>query len=514
MFEVLILSFAFVFGIAARHLNLPPLVGFLAAGFALNAFGPSVGLPDEAGPLLEHLAHLGVLLLLFTIGLKLNIRSLAEPVVLGSALLHLALTALIFTVGFLVLLTLPLETALLLAIALSFSSTVLAAKVLESKRELRALHGRIAIGILIIQDLAALAVLSIYSGQSPSPWALLVFLLPLLRPVLYWLMSVAQHDEMLVLTGAVLAIAVGGMGFEMVGLSSEVGALVMGLLLAHHPRAQELSKALWGLKEVLLISFFLQIGMAGLPDTQALLFALALAVALPLKGLLFFALLIAFRLRARNAFLGSLSLTAYSEFGLIVASSILEAWLVPLAIAVALSFVMAAPLNRLAHSLFDRWERHLTRFERGSRHPDEQPVNLGAATVLVLGMGRTGSAAYDFFHDKGLEVAGIDSDPNKTDSQRRVFYGDIEDVGFWHHLDLNGLTAVTLATPEMESKLIASRELRKAGFTGQLIAGIHYQDEAEPLRDAGVDQTYLLMTGAGIGIAEKTWEKLHGDASR
>lgn len=508
MFEVIILSFALIFGIAARKIHLPPLVGFLAAGFALNAFGPNIGLTDDAGPLLEHLAHLGVLLLLFTIGLKLNIRSLAEPVVLGTALLHLIITAAVFTLIFSLIFNLPLDTSMLLAIALSFSSTVLAAKVLESKRELRALHGRIAIGILIIQDLAALAVLSLYSGQSPSPWAFLVFLLPLIRPLLYWLMSIAQHDEMLVLTGAVLAIAVGGMGFEAVGLSSEVGALVMGLLLASHPRAQELSKALWGLKEVLLISFFLQIGMAGLPDTNALLFALALAVALPLKGVLFFALLIAFRLRARNAFLGSLSLTAYSEFGLIVASSILEEWLVPLAIAVALSFVIAAPFNRLAHSLFDRWEKHLTRFERQSRHADEQPVNLGIATVLVLGMGRTGSAAYDFFHDKGLEVAGIDSDPNKADSQRQVFYGDIEDVGFWHQLDISELTAVTLATPELESKLIASRELRKAGFTGQLIAGIHFQDEAEPLHAAGVDQTYLLMTGAGIGIAEKTWEKL------
>ncbi len=511
MFEVLILSFAFIFGIIARQFSLPPLVGFLVAGFALNAFGPSVGLPSEAGPLLEHLAHLGVLLLLFTIGLKLNIRSLAEPVVLGSAFIHLIITSLFFTISFVVFLSLPMDKAILLAIALSFSSTVLAAKVLEAKRELRALHGRIAIGILIIQDLVAIAVLSFYSGQSPSPWALLVFLLPLFRPLLYWFMSVAQHDELLVLFGAVLAIAVGGMGFEAVGLSSEVGALVMGLLLAKHPRAQELSKALWGVKEILLISFFLQIGMAGLPDTDALIFAGVLAIVLPLKGLLFFALLIAFRIRARNAFLGGLSLTAYSEFGLIVASGILEEWLGPLAIAVALSFVIAAPLNRLAHGLFDRWENKLLRFERNTYHPDEQPVNLGGATVLVLGMGRTGSAAYDFFKEKGLSVAGVDSDPTKAENERHVSYGDIEDVGFWHQLDIAGLKAITLATPDLESKLIAARELRKAGFTGQLFAGINFQDEAAPLHEAGVNQTYLLMTGAGIGIAEKAWESLQSN---
>ncbi|MFB9867800.1 cation:proton antiporter domain-containing protein [Vreelandella sulfidaeris] len=510
MFEVVILSIAFLFGIAARLLSLPPLVGFLAAGFTLNAFGPSIGLPSDAGPLLEHLAHLGVLLLLFTIGLKLNIRSLAEPVVLGSAVIHLLLTSLLFTAGLVIFLSLALDTAILLAIALSFSSTVLAAKVLESKRELRALHGRIAIGILIIQDLVALAVLSVYGGHSPSPWALAVFLLPLARPLLYWLMNAAQHDELLVLLGAVLAIAVGGMGFEAVGLSSEVGALVMGLLLAKHPRAQELSKALWGLKEVLLISFFLQIGMAGLPDKQALLFAGVMAILLPLKGVLFFALLIAFRIRARNAFLGGLSLTAYSEFGLIVAASILQEWVVPLAITVALSFVIAAPLNRIAHRLFDRWENTLLRCERQSRHPDEQPVELGSATMLVLGMGRTGYAAYDFFNNKGLSTVGIDSDPNKVDGQRHVFYGDIEDVGFWHQLNIANINAVTLATPELESKLIATRELRKAGFKGHIIAGIHFQDEAAPLQSAGVDQTYLLMTGAGIGIAEKTWESLQG----
>lgn len=256
MLEVVTLSFAFAFGILVRQIGLPPLVGFLAAGFALNAYGPMVGLPSDAGPILEHTAHLGVLLLLFTIGLKLNIKNLFEPVVLGSAFAHLLISGSVFTAGFVWLAGLPFETAILLSIALSFSSTVLAAKVLESKGELRAFHGRIAIGILVMQDLIALAVLSVYSGQTPSIWALWVLALPLLRPLFYWLMRVAAHDELLVLMGVVLAVAAGGMGFQAVGLSSEVGALAMGLILSQHPRSQELSQALWGIKEVFLISFF------------------------------------------------------------------------------------------------------------------------------------------------------------------------------------------------------------------------------------------------------------------
>lgn len=513
MLEVVTLSFAFVFGILVRQIGLPPLVGFLGAGFALNAYGPMVGLPSDAGPILEHTAHLGVLLLLFTIGLKLNIKNLFEPVVLGSAFAHLLISGSVFTAGFVWLAGLPLETAILLSIALSFSSTVLAAKVLESKGELRAFHGRIAIGILVMQDLIALAVLSVYSGQTPSIWALWVLALPLLRPLFYWLMKVAAHDELLVLMGVVLAVAAGGMGFQAVGLSSEVGALAMGLVLSQHPRAQELSQALWGIKEVFLISFFLQIGMSGLPDAHALMFAAIFALLLPLKGALFSALLIAFRVRARNAFLGGLSLAAYSEFGLIVAASILEEWLVPLAVTVALSFVIAAPVNRFAHALFDRFETYLTRFETDTQHPDEQPVDLGDATVLVLGMGRIGSAAYDFFIEQGISVTGLDSDPNKVEHQRRhVHYADVEDAGFWQHLDISHLKAVSLATPNTESKLMAARQLRKAGFNGNIIAGLHFQDEEEALKAAGVDHTYLLMSGAGIGIAEKTCECLQAQA--
>ncbi len=124
----------------------------------------------------------------------------------------------------------------------------------------------------------------------------------------------------MVLLGLLLALVVGGYGFETLGLSSELGALAFGAMLAKHPRAGELSSALWSIKEVFLIGFFLQIGIGGLPDAQALTFAVAMTLLLPLKGALFFFLFLAFRLRARSAFLSGVSLTNYSEFGLIVAS--------------------------------------------------------------------------------------------------------------------------------------------------------------------------------------------------
>ncbi|MCB1778469.1 MAG: cation:proton antiporter, partial [Candidatus Competibacteraceae bacterium] len=171
---------------------------------------------------------------------------------------------------------------------------------------------------LIIQDLAALVLMTVAGVGAPSLWALLVLGLPLLQPLVMKLLDWSGHDELLVLYGLALVLLVGGLGFEHLGLSSELGALLLGVLLASHSRAMELSKALWSLKEVLLVGFFLQIGLEGWPSLATLGGALLLALLLPLKAALFFFILTAFRLRARTAFLTALALASYSEFALIV----------------------------------------------------------------------------------------------------------------------------------------------------------------------------------------------------
>lgn len=505
MSEALWISFAFVLGLTVKSVGLPPLVGYLAAGFALSGLATVSDIAVENTAVLDHLAHLGVLLLLFTVGLKLKLRSILSPEVIGGGLLHFAITCAIFTPAINLLLDNGWLTSLMLAIALSFSSTVLAAKVLESKRELRAFHGRVAIGILIMQDLIALGVMSVASGESPSPWSLLVFALPLLRPALFRLLDASGHDELLVLLGLLLALVLGGLGFELLGLSSELGALIFGAMLSNHPRAVELSKSLWSVKEVFLVGFFLQIGINGLPDQQALVFAVVTALVLPLKGILFFFLLLLFRLRARSSFLTTLSLTNYSEFGLIVASVALPQWLVPLAIAVSLSFVISAPINRIAHGLFERYSPKLTRFEGHRRHPDEQPISLGDTRILVMGMGRTGSAAYDRLFETEPRIMGLDSDPAKArmhlKAGRNVVFADGEDTTFWQDLHMPKLQAVILTMSDIEGKVIATRMLRHKGFTGYIIAHTMFADEAEMIKEAGANEAYLTMNETGVALA-------------
>ena len=506
---------AFALGLIARHVGLPPLVGYLLAGFGLSAYG------NETDPILEHIAHAGVLLLLFSVGLKLRLSSLFRLEVLAGSLLHMVLISLFTTLLFYFAIGLSLMTAFVLAFALSFSSTVVAAKILEGKKEIRAFHGRTAIGILIMQDLVAVAFLSFAAGQAPSIWALALLLIPLLRPLIHRLLDLSGHDELLVLYGLVLALVVGGASFEHVGLSSELGALLLGVLLSNHKRASEMSNALWSLKEIFLVGFFLQIGMTGHPTLELVSYALLLSLLLPLKALLFFFILIRFKLRARTAFLSGLSLATFSEFGLIVAYlGLKNNWLEPqmltmLAITDAISFAIAAPLNRYAHTLYMRWEKRLQTYETEQRHPDDEPLHLGNSHLLIMGMGRVGTGAYDFLTHRKQRVVGLDSDPGKVEQHReagrRVLYADAEDPGLWQNLDLGGIYAVLLAMPDSEANSIAARQLRQRGYTGFVSATAMFPEELEKIKKAGADAAYNFYDEVGVGYAEHVWEQLFPD---
>jgi predicted Kef-type K+ transport protein len=503
---------ALVLGLVAWRIGLPPLVGFLSAGFVFSALG------FERSPMLGDLAHAGVLLLLFAVGLKLRIKTLLRYEVWGTALVHLVLTGAVGAVlvrwggGF------SWWVAFLLAVTLGFSSTVLAAKVLEGNRELRAVHGRVAIGILIVQDIVAVALLAVISVETPSPYALLLLLLPLARRPIAWLLDFCGHGELLVLFGAALAIG-GGELFADLGLGSELGALLLGTMLADHKRAQELTNVLWGLKELFLVGFFLNIGFSGPPTWVALWDGLwLLLVFLPLQGVIFFFSLIALGLRARTSFLTAVSLTTYSEFALIVGEAavknglIAEEWLVVAAVTVAVSFIAAAPLNAYAQEIYRFLSPWLERLERDKRHPDDEPITLGSAEILVVGMGRVGAGAYDYLRQQDENIVGIDSDPAKIESNiragRRVAYADAEDPSFWQLLNIDRLRAVMLAVPDLQAKLSAARALRRRGFKGLLSATHLYPEEYAPIIESGCDVTYNYYTEAGVGFARHTYETL------
>jgi predicted Kef-type K+ transport protein len=512
--DVAWVTLAFVLGFGARLLGLPPLVGFLATGFVLSSLGMA------SGEVLEKLADLGITLLLFAVGLKLDLKTLLRPQVWAVTGLHMSMVIAIFGSGIFVLAligaplfsSLDLKLALMLAFALSFSSTVFAVKILEEKAAMHSLHGRIAIGILVMQDLAAVVFLAASIGTLPTAWALLLFMLIPMRPLFHLVLQRTGHGELLILYGLVLALG-GAELFELNGVKDDLGALIMGLLISTHPKADELAKTLLGFKDLFLVGFFLSIGMTGQLSLEALVIGTLLVPLVFVKSALFYGLMTRFKLRARTSLLATLNLGNYSEFGLIVAAigvanGWIEAdWLVVISIALSLSFVVAAPLNNRDEKIYNLYRPFWLKFQREERLPDDQLVDTRNATIAVFGMGRVGTGAYDKMCEiHGDTVVGVDFDAERVRQHRHegrnVMRGAPSNADFWEtvHED-HSIKLVMLALPTLAANLDALEQLREIDFKGRIAATARYPDEEAPLREAGADVVFNIYAEAGYGFA-------------
>ena len=512
---------AFLMGFGVRQAGLPPLIGFLGAGFLLKALGLT-----EGTLALERIGDIGVMVMLFTIGLKLHIKDLLKPEIWASTGIHTLLTVLAFGTGIYILsiaglsvfASLTLAQSALIAFALSFSSTVFAVKILEEKGDMSARYGQIAIGVLVFQDILAVIFLTVSKGQFPSIWALgIPLFLFLIRPIIIFFMERTGRGELFSLFGLFVTFGCGAMSFEMVGLKPDLGALVIGAMIANHPRASKLSKSLMNFKDLFLIGFFFNIGMTGIPTLTGLLVAAGLALLVIFKSGLFFYLFTRFKLRARTSLLSTLALSNYSEFGLIVAAIgvyngwLTNEWLVILALALTISFVLASPLNTDANSVYDRFAQKLKKFQATARLPGELPASTGDTEIAVFGMGRVGTHVYDVArsHFGNKTVAAMDHDKEVVNKHRRegrnVFWGDAADKDLWDQLadrKNKAIRLVVLAMPNHTANMTALKELNAINFSGKVVAMAKYDDEVEKLKEAGATLVFNLYSEVAAVFAE------------
>ena len=511
---------AIVAGALAIVVRLPPLVGFLAVGFVLH------GAHIEELPGLEAMADLGVTLLLFGIGLKLDVRSLLRRDVWLTTLAHLGVSVLtgmalllgLAPLGFALLGDASLGEMALVSMALSFSSTVFVVKVLDERRDNRTLYGRIAIGVLVMQDIVAVIFLTASKGHPPSIWAVaLVLLVPgawLARRFWGHLRSI----EMSALFGLGMALVPGYWLFDTVGLKGDLGALVVGALLASHPKAPELARLLLTGKELLLVAFFVSIGLTGTPTVEGMVLAALLLLLLPVQAAAYALIFWAMRLRHRTSILTSLALTNYSEFALIVMSVgaatgiVSRDWLVVLAVSVALSFLISAVLNRRAPELSAWFTRKLPPQDPDRLQPEDRPLDLGTADSLVLGMGRVGQATFTRLRDDyGFDVVGIEHDSPRAQELRaqdlKVVEADATDIDFWHRVNrAPDVRLVVLAMPFHGENLLVLELLRKMKFPGKVAAIAQRDPEIEELERHGADAVFNLYGSAGLVLADRAAE--------
>ncbi|MFT6955632.1 MAG: glutathione-regulated potassium-efflux system ancillary protein KefC [Halieaceae bacterium] len=521
MIDPLIILVALLCGMLSRALGLPALIGYLAAGFVLHEINV------DGGELLQQLSEIGITLLLFTIGLKLQPKDLLQTKVWGTTLIHMTAMQLFF-MGVLYAagtlapgLLLDLTGIVVIAFALTFSSTVFVIQIMQERGEMASRHANLAISILIIQDLAAVAFLASTSGKVPDLSALALLLLFPLRPVILRLLTLAGHGELFTLCGLALALG-GGALFELVDIKGDLGVLIIGAALANSQKAKELSRNLLQFKDLFLVGFFLSIGLGGFPQTEIMVLAVLIGLLSLVKPLLYFPLMTIFHTTPRTATLTSATLTNYSEFGLIVIAVAASAgwvdnqWIAGISLAIAVSFLIASPMNKYSHQFYHRYRSRLQAFEsrqvRGT-YPDTSGVK-----VIVLGMGNIGTGAYDSIAEHyGGEVLGVDDNDRKLErhrkEHRRVAAADASDPDFWFRLDLKSIELIMLALTNHQENILVATLLEDLKYQGKTAAVVRFSEESTELELLGIS-VFNLYAQAGAGFAAHAAEIIAPPAER
>ncbi|GAL24942.1 putative glutathione-regulated potassium-efflux system protein KefB [Vibrio variabilis] len=253
---------------------------------------------------------------------------------------------------------------------------------------------------------------------------------------------------------------------------------------------------------------------------QGFILGVLLLLLLPLKGILYFVVINAFKFRVRTCLLTTLTLFNFSEFGLIVGGLAYKlGWisgdiLVALAIAVSLSFIISAPLNRVGHSIYLRSAKWLKEQAAEKINTRDQFINPGEAQVLILGMGRIGSGAYDELYERYGKVSlGVEvREEAAADHQakgRNVIAGDATDPDFWERiLDTAHVKLVLLAMPHHQGNQTALELLQKKQFKGQVAAIAAYPDQLAELEEMGVNAAFNIYSEAGSGFARHVCDQL------
>lgn len=506
--DPLLILIALLCGTASRAAGFPALIGYLAAGFVLHE------IELEPGLLLATLSELGITLMLFTIGLKLEPKKLLETQVWGTTIAHmLATQALVFLVIYVLNLLIPgvgldLPGIAIVAFALTFSSTVFVIQTMQERGESNSGHAALAIGILIVQDLVAVGFLAVSAGKVPHIEAVLLLLIIPLRPLILRVLKIVGYGELLTLCGLTLAIGSAQMS-DAVGVKGDLGALLVGAVLAGHAKSKAMASNLMQLKDLFLIGFFLSIGLAGWPSTTLVVIAVLIGLGAVFKPPLYFWLMTRFHTSPRTAVLAAGSLGNHSEFGLIVIAVAATAnwvdpqWTAALSIGIAVSFLVAAPITGAAHGFYQRNRDKLLTFRSDKLLDSYEPTN--DVKIVILGMGRVGTGAYESLAPRfGSQLLGVESTDARVEDhraeQRRVVCADASDPDFWQRVNLKEVQLVMLALTNHPENMLVAQLLRSMGYQGALAAVVRHAEHAEEMHAQGIS-AFNLYGQAGAGFA-------------
>jgi len=527
---VLLLVAATIGAIGVR-LRQPLIVAFIAVGILV---GPSILNLVSANDQIDLLAKFGITLLLFVVGLKLDMHVIRTmgPVALATGLGQIFFTS---VVGYFIAIVLGMTpiSALYVAVALTFSSTIIIVKLLSDKREVDALHGRIAIGFLIVQDIAVVLVMIGLTALGETSditdlgreaievllkGGLFIATIGLLMryaltPLLHQL---ARSQELMILFAITWAVALGAVGVYL-GFSKEVGAFLAGVSLASTPYREAIGARLVGLRDFLLLFFFIDLGagldlaMLGTQVIPAILLSLFVLIGNPL---IVMSILGIMGYRKRTGFLAGLTVAQISEFSLILGAlglslGHIEAHTMGLITLVGLITISTSTYMILySHQLYEWISPWLDLFERKHAYREENTdlaTSESGVDIIIFGLGRFGSAIADELHKNGHRVLGVDFDPDLVKRQYRngypVCYGDAEDPEFIATLPLKQAYWILSSVREMPINLALLHGLQSCDYTGSVALTAHTTSNAEKLKLAGADKVLIPYIDAATEAA-------------
>lgn len=542
---VLLLLVSAIAGIAAMRLRQPLIIGFIVVGILA---GPSGLRLIQSTDQIHVLAELGLALLLFVVGLRLDLHIIRT---LGPAAVIAGLGQVATTLGLGYLLAWAMGMApvpaLYVALALTLSSTIIIVKLLSDRQETESLQGRLTLGILLVQDLvvivAMIALAAVTGTASLHPathaliivkglaflagiWLITVLLLPRLLPLL------SRTTELLVLFGIAWALALALLG-EALGFGKEIGAFLAGLSLASTAARDLLGAKLVSLRDFLLLFFFIELGSKldiGALKAQ-LLVSLALAgFVLCVKPVLVMLIMSRMGYRRRTGFMTGLYLAQVSEFSFILmamgvgAGHLAQGTVGMVTFAGLVTIGVSGYLIQHARGLYDRLSSALKIFNGRQRHREDaaSAADATGADVILFGIGEYGSNIAGHLRDRGRSVLGVDFDPQAVSNWTRcgwqALFADAEDPDFTLSLPLERARWVVSAIRNPQSNLALVRAMRHAGYHGNIAFTARSRDEGRQLLEASpglllvpfedaAAQAVDLIIDTELQIARKTMDQ-------
>ena len=535
-----ILGLAAIGGFIAQFLRQPLIVAFIAIGILVGPSG--LGMVSHSSEI-ELFARLGIALLLFVVGLKLDLHIIRTvgPVALASGLGQVLFTS---VVGYLIALLMGMSpvTALYVAVALTFSSTIIIVKLLSDKREVDSLHGRIAVGFLIVQDIVVVLVMigltafgQAEEGINIGREALVILLKGalmligvalLMRYVLPRLLQRMAHSSELLMLFAIAWAVLGASIGDLLGFSKEVGAFLAGISIASTAYREQVAARLVSLRDFLLLFFFIELGASldilnlGGQLGTAMIFSLFVLVGNPL---IVMAIMGYMGYRKRTGFLAGLTVAQISEFSLILAAlglslGHLEQDTVGLITLVGLITISVStymilyshPLYALLAPWLSIFERKVAYREQSTTAGDEEKVD-----ILLIGLGRFGASVATNLRQRGCRLLAVDFDPQAVQYHTRdgyaVRYGDAEDPEFIASLPLSRATWVVSTVRDRAINRMILHGLKEQGYKGKVAISAAGSYDAKFFEQAGVDMVLVPYTDAAREAAAQLFPQKKAD---